>query len=240
MAKIKKKTSKTIMTPEEEIKSITHTVSDHYQAYRQPVNVAVAVVALVLIVAAVYTFIQSGTETKAGQLFASAYESYAPSGGVPANYPIALQRFQDVVKQYGGTTTGAIAEFYVGNTYAAMGQHDAALKQYEAFTKKHTGETFLLGLVYQRMGYAYLAAGKRDEAVKAFNQAETQSGTGAATVELARLYDSSGNIPEALKKYKAITTDLPSTSWASEARTKLPPPDLGQAKKPEKAGSAEK
>jgi tetratricopeptide (TPR) repeat protein len=240
MAKIKKKTTRTIMTPEEEIKSMTHTVSDHYQAYRQQVNVAVTLIALVLIVAAVYAFVQAGNETKAGQLFSAAYDVYAPGGGAPANYPAALQRFQDVVKQFGGTTSGAMAEFYIGNTYAAMGQTDAALKEYGAFTKKHSGDTFLLGLVYQRMGYAYLAAEKRDEAVKAFGQAEALSGTGAATVELARLYDSSGNIPEALKKYKAISADLPSTAWASEARTKLPVPDLGQAKKSEKPGAAAK
>jgi len=240
MAKIKKKTTKTIMSPEEEIRSISHSVTDYYQAYRQPFNVAVAVIALVLIGAVVYSFVKTGNEKKAGELFATAYEVYAPGGGAPANYPMALQKFQEVVKQYGGTTTGAIAAFYIGNTYAGMGQTDAALKEYEAFTKKHSGEKLLLGMVYQRMGYAYLAVGKRDEAVKAFGQAEALSGTGAATVELARLYDSSGNMPEALKKYKAISSDLPSTSWASEARTKLPPPDLGQAKKPEQPAAAAK
>ena len=240
MAKIKKKTTRTIMSPEEELKSISHTVSDYYQSYRKQANVVVTLVALVLIVAAVYSFVQAGNEKKAGQLFAAAYDAYAPGGGAPANYPMALQKFQEVVKQYSGTTTGAIAEFYIGNTYASMGQTDASLKEYEAFTKKHSGDTFLLGMVYQRMGYAYLAAGKREDAVKAFGQAEALSGIGAATVELARLYDSSGNIPEALKKYKAISTDLPSTSWASEARTKLPPPDLGQAKKPEQPAAAAK
>ena len=240
MAKIKKKTTRTIMSPEEEIKSITHSVSDLYQAYQQQVNVAVTVVALTLIVAGGYSFVQAGNEKKAGQLLASAYESYSPGGGVPANYPMALQKFQEVVKQYGGTTTGAIAEFYIGNTYAGMGQNDAALKEYDAFTKKHSGDKFLMAMVYQRMGYAYLAAGKRDEAIKAFGQAEALSGTGAATMELARLYDGTGNIPEANKKYKAISTDLPSTSWASEARTKLPPPDLGQAKKPDQPAAAAK
>lgn len=240
MAKIKKKTGRTIMSPEEEIKSITHSVTDYYQAYRQPFNVAVMLIVLVLVGAVVYSFVRTGNEKKAGELFSAAYDAYAPGSGAPANYPMALQKFQEVVKQYGGTTTGAVAAFYVGNTYAGMGQNDAALKEYEAFTKKHSGETFLLGMVYQRMGYAYLASGKRDEAVKAFGQAETLSGTGAATVELARLYDSTGNMPEALKKYKAISADLPSTSWASEARMKLPPPDLGQVKKPEQPAAAAK
>jgi tetratricopeptide (TPR) repeat protein len=95
-------------------------------------------------------------------------------------------------------------------------------------------------MVYQRMGYAYLAMGKGDEAMKAFGNAEKLAGTGPATLELARLYDRAGNSQEALKKYKAISDDLPSSAWASEARAKLPPPDLGQAKKPEQPGAAAK
>jgi len=226
------------LSPEEEIKSITHTVSEYYQVYRKQVNMAVALFALVLIVASVYSLVQGGNEKKSGQLFAAAYDAYAPGGGAPANYPLALQRFQDVVKQYGGTMNGALAAFYIGNTYASMGQPEAALKEYEAFTKKHVGETFLLGIVYQRIGYAFLALGKRDEAVKAFVHAETLTGTGPATAELARLYALSGNSQEAAKKYKAISTDIPSTTWASEARSKLPPPDLGQAMKTGQSGSA--
>jgi TolA-binding protein len=240
MAKIKKKTTKTLLSPEEEIKSITHTVADYYQAYRMQANVAISLIVLVLLAAMVYALVQSMNEKKSGQLFAAAYDAYAPGGDAPANYPLALQRFQDVVKQYGGTTNGALAEFYIGNTYAAMGQTDAALKEYEAFTRKHSGRPFLLGMVYQRMGYIFLAAGKRDDAVKAFSQAEKLLGTGAATIELARLYDRSGNVQDAVKKFKAISADLPSTAWASEARTKLPPPDLGQAKQPDRPGAAAK
>ncbi len=226
MAKIKKKTPKNMMSPQEEIRSIGHTISDYYQAYRQPANMAFTLIAVVLIVMAVYSLVQAGNETKAGQSLAAAYGAYAPGGGAAANYPLALQRFQDTVKQYGGTMSGAIAQFYIGNTYAGMGQPEAALKEYEVFTKKHAGEKFLLAMVYQRMGYAYLALGRRDDAVKAFAQAETISGTGASTLELARLYSLAGNNQEALKKYKEISDNLPSTVWAVEARSKLPPPEL--------------
>lgn len=239
MAKIKKKTTKTMLSPEDEIKGISQTIADYYHAYRQQANIALMLVVLVLIAMTVYWLVQAGNEKKSGQLFTAAYDAYDPGGGAQPNHPLALQRFQDVVKQYGGTTNGAIAEIYIGNTYASMGQPDAALKEYEAFTKKHAGENFLLGMVYQRMGYAYLAAGKGDEAIKAFSKAETLVGTGAATLELARLYDRSGNSQEALSKYKVISDDLPSSAWASEARTKLPPPDLGQ-EKPAQRGAAAK
>lgn len=239
MPKIKKK-AKSLMQTEAEIKSIAHHASEYYQVYQKQFNLAIAAVVLAIAVTLIYSLMQSANEKKAGQMLSTAYDAYSPGGGAPANYPQALQRFQDIVKQYGGTVNGAIAQFYIGNVYVQMGQPEAALKEYETFIKKHSGEQFLLGLVYQRMGYTYLAMGKQDEAVKAFGQAEALEGTGLATYELARLYDRAGKSDEALKKYKDISEKLPASSWAMEARKKIPPPDLGQAPKPAQPAAAAK
>jgi len=229
MPKIKKK-AKALMQPEDEIKSIVHHTSDFYQVYRKQFNLAMSVIVLVLAVALIYSFVRTANEKKASQMLSAAYDAYNPGGGAPANYPQALQRFQDIIKQYGGTVNGAIAQFYAGNAYVQMGQPEAALKEYEVFIHKYSREELLLGLVYQRMGYAYLAMGKQDEAVKAFGQAEAITGTGPATLELARLYDRAGKSQEAQKRYKDISNGLPSSSWAIEARQKLPLPDLGTPK----------
>lgn len=239
MPKIKKK-AKSLMQPEDEIKSIAHNVSDYYQIYQKQFNLAIAVIVLALAVTLVYSLVRSSNEKKASQMMSAAYDVYNPGGGAPANYPQALQRFQDVVKQYGGTLNGAIAQFYTGNAYVQMGQPESALKEYDAFIKRYSGEKFLLGLVYQRMGYVYLAMGKQDEAVKAFGQAEAIAGTGPATLELARIDERSGKSQEALKRYKDISDNLPTSSWAMEARKKIPPPDLGQAPKPAQPAAAAK
>jgi tetratricopeptide (TPR) repeat protein len=239
MPKIKKK-AKALMQPEDEIKSIAHHASEYYQVYQKQFNVAIAVIVLALAVTLIYSFIRSSNEKKASQMMSAAYDAYDPGGGAPANYPQALQRFQDIVKQYGGTLNGAIAQFSIGNTYVHMGQPEAALKEYEAFINKYSDEKFPLGLVYQRIGYAYLAMGKQDEAVKAFDHAEAVAGTGPATLELARLYERAGKSQEALKRYKDISDNLPSSAWAMEARKKIPPPDLGQAPKAVQPGAATK
>jgi tetratricopeptide (TPR) repeat protein len=239
MPKIKKK-AKALMQPEDEIKSMAHHASGYYQAYQKQFNVAIAAVVLVLAITLIYSLVRSSNEKKAGQMLSAAYDVYNPGGGAPANYPQALQRFQDIVKQYGGTMNGAIAQFSLGNTYAHMGQPEAALKEYEAFINKYSSEKFLLGLVYQRIGYVYLAMGKQDEALKAFGQAEAITGTGPATLELARLYERAGKSQEALKRYKEISDSLPSSAWAREARMKLPPPNLGQAPQAVQPGAAAK
>ena len=231
MPKIKKK-AKSLMQTEDEIKSIAHNVSDYVHVYRKQFTAAIAVIVLVLAATLIYTLVQSSNEKKASQMLSAAYDAANPGGGAPANYPLALQQYQDIVKQYGGTVNGAIAQFYLANTYVQMGQQEAALKEYDVFIKRYSGEKFLLGLVYQRMGYAYLAMGKQDEAVKAFGQAESITGTGPATLELARLYERIGKIDEAQKRYKDISENLPSSAWATEARNKVLPPELGQAPKP--------
>ncbi len=226
MAKIKKKTPKAQLQPEEEIRSIAHTVADYYRAYRNQFNAALTVIAVAVIVVIVFALVSASKEKRAGQMLAAAYQAAEPGGSSSANYPLALQRFQDVVQQYGGTLSGAVAQYAVGNTYAQMGQYDQAVKEYEKFTKDNGKQQFLLPFVYQRLGYAYLALGKQDDAVKAFGKAEAAGGAGPATVELARLYDHAGNEAEAQKKYKEVSEKLASTSWAVEARTKLPPPVL--------------
>lgn len=231
MPKIKKKNARPLGRTDVEFKSIARSVLDLYHAYQKQANVALTLLVVALTAMIAITMVRSGNEKRAGLLFAAAYDAYRPGGGAP-NYPLALQRFQDVTKQFSGTVNGAAAQFYVGNTLVQLNQHEAALKEYEAFTKRYSGEKVLLGLVYQRMGYAYLALGRQEDALKAFRQAETLADAGAATLELARLYDRMGNSHEAQKKYKELSEKLPATTWAMEAKLKLPPPDLGQAPKP--------
>ena len=118
-----------------------------------------------------------------------------------------------------------------------LGRTDEALMAYQAFAKKYSGDKFLLGLVYQRLGYAYEAVGRRDDAVKAFEQSESLIGPGVSTVELARLYEAAGNIAEAQKKYKQIADKLAGTTWAMEAMgkvQKITPPPMPEQKKKEK------
>lgn len=224
MARIKKRSVKASQQPQLEIRSIAHTVSDYYLQYQKQFNAVLLIAALLVAGAGLYFFVQSGNERKAGVLLEQAMLTYEAADGKDAEK--TLQGFREVVKQYGTTLNGAIAQFYVGNTLALAGRADEALKEYEAFTKRYAGRKELLGLVLQRMGYLYLSQGKTEEAMKVFQRAESSAGTGAATLELARLYDRSGKTSEAQAKYKELAQKYPATTWALEAQTKMPPPEL--------------
>lgn len=230
MAKIKTKSSKTKMTTGEEIKSIAHHVSDTYHAYQKQFNTGLLIGVVVIAAVFVYSMIKAGQEKSAGVLLETAYATFTGSGSSGPNYDKALLGFQEVVKQYKSTVNGAIAQFYIGNTLQQMGKTEDALKAYQEYAQRYSGEKFVLGLVYQRMGYAYASLGKEEDSVKAFRQAETISGTGVATLELARIYEQSGKMKEAMDKYKELAEKIPATTWAMAARSKLPPPDISAPK----------
>jgi tetratricopeptide (TPR) repeat protein len=220
MLTIKKKARVAKQTQEQEIATIMHKVTSVLSAYRQQVIIAVSLLAALLVIAGGYSIMRSADEGKAGSLLSTAYESYSSSGDSPVVYGKALELFRGVQKKYSGTMSAAIAQYYIGNCLANLGQADDALKEYQFFVKTYSGRKFLLGLVYQRMGYVYSMLGKQAEAIKAFEQADALGTPGVATVELARLYEASGNIPESQNKYKVVQEKLGGSTWSIEAMGK--------------------
>jgi len=221
MLTIKKKAKVTKQTQEQQIATITHKATNILSTYKKQVVIAASVLVALLVIAGGFALMRSADERKASPLLAAAYEYYSPSGSSTADYGKALELFRGVQKKYPGTMSAAIAQYYVGNSLAALGRMDEAIKEYQFFVGKYSGEKYLLGLVYQRMGYAYGALGKQAEAIKAFGQAETLEGPGVATIELARLYEAAGNMSESEKKYKLAQEKLGGTTWGIEAMGKV-------------------
>jgi tetratricopeptide (TPR) repeat protein len=221
MPTIKKRGYAAASQPEQEIVTLAHHVTAFLSKYRKQFIISVSVVAAVLVLAAAYSVMRSQQERKAAPLVESAYEKFSPSIGAAGNYQEALGLFRDIQKKYPGTKSGAMAQYYVGNCLVNLGRTDEAIKEYEAFIKKYSGEKFLLGLTHLRLAYVYAGLGRQDDVRKSFERSETLLGPGVATVELARAYEAAGNEVEAQKKYKEIQDKLGGTSWAMEAMGKV-------------------
>lgn len=228
MAKIKKRGQREHAPYE--FKSMTHDIADFYQEHQKQFNAGLLLVAVVIVAAILFSMAKAGKEKSAGLLLETAYASYGDRGGRDQNYEKALQGFQEVVRQYGGTVNAAIAQFYAGNTLVKMGRTEDALKAYQECVQRYSGEKFVAAQAYQRMGYLHLSLGKDDDAAAAFNKAEALTGAGVATLELARLLERAGKTKEADAKYRELTERLPGTVFAQAVRAKLPPPELGSPK----------
>jgi tetratricopeptide (TPR) repeat protein len=237
MPKIKKRGSVAKKRRERDIVNVANSFTEFFTRYKKQFIAAGAALAAVLIIVAGYRLIQNRRDRQAAPLVSAAYVYYDGSDTVKPDYAKALELFRDIQQRYSGTMNGAISQYYVGNCLVNLGRDDEAIKEYETFVKKYSGDKFLLGLVYQRLGYVYQSLGKQADAIKAFEQSEKADGPGAATYELARLYEASGNIPESLKKYKEVLDHFPGTSWALEAMgkvQKIAPPAPSAAKKMDK------
>ena len=222
MLKIKKKGQDAKHHQEQGIETVFNSVSGVLSTYRKQLVIAASIVAAVLVIVGGFSLVRSADERKASPLLAAAYESYTRSSGMSAaDTTKALELFRSVQKKYSGTMSGANAQYYIGNCLVELGRPDEALKEYQFFVTKYSGDKYLLALVYQRLAYLYSALGKQADAVKAFEQAETLGGPGVATVELARLYENSGNTAESQKKLKIVQDKLGGTTWSVEAMGKL-------------------
>jgi tetratricopeptide (TPR) repeat protein len=221
MPTIKKRGYAAKRQPEEEIRTLAHKVSGFAAAHRKNFTVVFSILAGVLILAAGYRLTRSLQEQRAAPLVASAYGYYSPAQGLGPDYARALELFRTVQKQYPSTMSGAIAQYYIGNCLASLGRNDEALKEYQAFVALYPNDKFLLGLVYERLGYVNSALGKQADAVKAFEQSESLIGLGVSTLELAKLYEAAGNVTESQKKYKLLAQKLAGTPWAMEAMGKV-------------------
>jgi tetratricopeptide (TPR) repeat protein len=234
MPNIKKRSRASRNQPEQELSSIANRMSSFLAANRNILTAIAAGLAAVVLIAAIYSLKRSRDERNAAPLLASAYEAYEradASGG--ADYAKALDLFQSVQKKYPSSMSGATAAYYVGNCLMNLGRNDDALKEYQAFVKEYGNNKFLLGLVFQRMGYLHRKAGREADAAASFEKADALTGPGLATIELARFYESAGKTAESEKKYKMIADKLPGTAWSFEAMGKVqkiqPPPQTGPA-----------
>ena len=90
MAKIKKKSQRQLKNPDEEIRSIVHTIADSYRAYRNQFNAVLTIAGIVVVVLIVYTLISANKEKQAGQLLDAAYQTVEPGGAAPYGRPDPL------------------------------------------------------------------------------------------------------------------------------------------------------
>lgn len=221
MPTIKKRGFAVKKQPEQEILTIAHTVSTFVSSYKKQFMIAVSSLVAIVVIIAGYWLVKSLEEQKAAPLVATAYEFYSPAAGANVDYSKALSLFREIQNKYPGSKSGAIAQYYIGNCLVNLDRPEDALKEYQTVVTKYSSDKLLLSLVYQRMGYVYSSLGKQADAMKSFEQSESLMGPGTATVELARLYEASGNVLEAQKKYKTIAEKLAGTTWGMEAIHKV-------------------
>jgi tetratricopeptide (TPR) repeat protein len=195
------------------------TSSAHWaEEHRQKTIIAgVAVVILILAIVGGYTYYQSRS-TAAATAFGAAMEVYQtplvnPAQPVPpgmktfltakARAAAANTQFQQVADQYGLTSSGKLAEYFVGATYMDQGQNGPAE---DALKKVSTGwNTDIAALGKSALAALYQQSGQDAKAIDLYNQLiKGHAATvppSLAQLQLAELYQTEGKTEQARQIY---------------------------------------
>jgi len=136
----------------------------------------------------------------------------------------AINLYKQVVDQYPRSPVAPLALFHLGNAQVLANEVDAGIETYKRFMLLHGSNTSLLGLVQQRMAYAYLLKGGRDQAVKAFTGILEIPGAlnkDHVLFELAKLEESQSRPEGALAHYQDLMKNYPNSPFTSEAAVRV-------------------
>ena len=138
----------------------------------------------------------------------------------------AMAKYREVVEQYPRTAIAPLAMFHLGNAQIQANDLPAAIDTYQRFILMYGSNPALGELVQQRLAYAYLLKGDREQAAKAFTAIVNSPGAlikDQAHFELARLEESQSRPEGALAHYQELIKNYPNSPYTSEAtiRTKV-------------------
>ena len=136
----------------------------------------------------------------------------------------AITLYKQVVEQYPRSPVAPLALFHLGNAQVLSNEVDAGIETYKRFMLLYSSNTALLGLVQQRLAYAYLAKGERDQAVKAFTGILEIPGTlnkDHVLFELAKMEESQSRPEGALAHYQDLMKNYPNSPFTSEAAVRV-------------------
>ncbi|MCS6329412.1 MAG: tetratricopeptide repeat protein [Nitrospira sp.] len=136
----------------------------------------------------------------------------------------AINLYQQVIDQYPRSPVAHVALFHLGNAQVLANQVDAGIETYKRFMLLYSSNTSLLGLVQQRLAYAYLAKGDRDQAVKAFTGILEIPGAlnkDHVLFELAKIEESQSRPEGAIAHYQDLMKNYPNSPFTSEAAVRV-------------------
>jgi len=136
----------------------------------------------------------------------------------------AITLYKQVVEQYPRSPAAPLALFHLGNAQVLANEVDAGIETYKRFMLLYGSNTSLLGLVQQRLAYAYLAKGDRDQAVKAFTGILEVPGAlnkDHVLFELAKIEESQSRPEGALAHYQDLMKNYPNSPFTSEAAVRV-------------------
>lgn len=210
----------------------------HEQRRAVIVGVLVLTVAAAVVAGVFWYDYRASQQAEALFLEAGRHISTRPSDDpkkADENLKKAIELFRQVVDQYPRSPSAPLALYHLGNAQVIGNEFDAAIESYKRFVLLYGTNPQMVGLVQQRLAYAYLQKGDRDQAVKAFTAVLAIPGAlnkDQALFELGKLEEAQSRPEGALAHYQELIKTHPQSPFASEAAVRV------KALEPKKASEA--
>lgn len=157
-----------------------------------------------------------------------------------ANLDKAITLYQQILDEYPRSSSAELAWYFIGNARFEQENFAGAIEAYEHYVASFTNNPTLRGLVYQRLGSAYILHDQRQKGLDAYAQALNIPGAlnkDQVMFELAKLKEADNNTAQALTYYKQIQDQYPASPYINEAIMRirvLEPPTEAPEEAPEK------
>ena len=230
MPKRRRIIKKKIKEPDEFISTssiITNYVKNNYRNI-----IPVAVIALVVsLIIFGWFYYSKGREKEAANLFYQSKRFYqsvknSQTAGQPAEemYRLALEKFENVKKQYAGTSSNTEALFYIGDCYYHLRKYDKSINYYQQFIDKSGKDDYLRCFAFEGLGYCYEEKGDYEKALNYFKKSADESVIDIKELEylnIARCYEALNDRVNALQFYKKFIDSQSESIFLELAQKKV-------------------
>jgi tetratricopeptide (TPR) repeat protein len=220
MLRPKKKISKKELKEDALISTYVKATS-WYEENKKGVSIGLTVLAVIVVAAVVFINNRKANNTKATTDLAKVYQLYdngqfqAAIDGIPEKNITGLK---SIVDNYGSTSSGNLARFYLANAYFQLRQYDQALNEFKDFSPN---DPLLEVSRLSGIASCYEAQGKHLDAGEQFEKASVRNSKDVSAAEnlnnAARNYALGGQKEKALELYRRLKKSYPATTFGREA-----------------------
>lgn len=140
------------------------------------------------------------------------------------NLKQAIGLYRQVLDRYGRTGPAQLAMYQLGNALVQANDFGGAIEVYKKFLATYEANKTLVGLVQQRLAFAHLLNGDREQAQQHFAAVLEVPGAlnkDQALFELGKLEESQSRPEGALARYQDLTKSYPNSPFAAEADVRI-------------------
>jgi tetratricopeptide (TPR) repeat protein len=187
---------------------------------------------IVLVLLVAFFFVQKWNERNEGNAYktlTSAIETYQMVSspyreGSPEEYKKVLERFDEIITKFSGTSSGKLAVLYKGNIHFRLGEFDEAIKSYESYLEKAGKEKLYRGFAMEGLGYSYEGKRGYEQAINAYQKLIDLGESfqlANAHLGMGRCYEKMGKTREALEHYRSFINASPKSQMANIVLRKI-------------------